>query len=79
MLPAEILGLAMLYFGCGKLGLSLAFLNASASAVLPHKCGSEEFSRAHLPFISKKSCKSFRLLALSSGFRLKVGFKTEGT
>jgi integral membrane sensor domain MASE1 len=35
VLPAEILGLATLYFGCGKLGLSLAFLNASASAVWP--------------------------------------------
>ncbi len=35
LLGAEILALAALYFGCGKFGLSLAFLNASASAVWP--------------------------------------------
>ena len=34
-LPAVTLGLAVVYFCTGKLGLSLAFLNASATAVWP--------------------------------------------
>ena len=34
-LPAVTLGLAVVYFCAGKLGLSLAFLNASATAVWP--------------------------------------------
>src|SRR5260370_10549392 len=33
--PSHYLGLAVVYFIVGKLGLSLAFLNASASAVWP--------------------------------------------
>src|SRR2546423_9037854 len=34
-LLAQIVGFGALYFGCGKFGLSLATLNASASAVWP--------------------------------------------
>src|SRR5881394_2947715 len=35
LLVAQILALAGLYYYCGKFGLSLAFVNASASAIWP--------------------------------------------
>src|SRR6266436_4844531 len=35
LLLAEILALAGIYFGCGRFGLSLAFVNKSVSAVWP--------------------------------------------
>jgi len=35
LLLAEVLALAGIYFGCGWFGLSLAFVNKSASAVWP--------------------------------------------